>query len=94
MSEHVLIVSDVAIRPLEFDRWQVTCSCGFIGSIVPEELADREAHEHREARDVEARISAAVEAEREACAVVAEDFLDMTYTPDRIAELIRARGGT
>jgi len=38
-------------------------------------------------------IVAAVAAEREACAKVAEDFLDMTYTPDRIADLIRARGG-
>jgi hypothetical protein len=65
-----MVVTDVGVGPIAFDRWQASCSCGFIGHIVPEELADREADEHR----VEARISAAVAAERGACVAELSDW--------------------
>lgn len=42
--------------------------------------------------DVLDRIAAAIAAEREACAVLAEDFPDTSNVPDWIAEKIRARG--
>ena len=86
MIEHVMIVSDVATRPLEFDRWQATCSCGFIGNIGPEGLADEQANEHRHV----AEIAAAVAAEREAIARLIDADL---HGNDRLAAAIRARGG-
>jgi hypothetical protein len=45
-TEHVVVVSDVAMRVTEFDRWQATCSCGFEGNILPEEAADAQAAHH------------------------------------------------
>jgi len=96
MSEHVLIVSDVSTRPLEFDRWQASCSCGFIGNVVPEDLADEQAHAHRRAFEIATEVAAAVAAEREACAKLADPPPGISGarlgTRMGIAAAIRARG--
>ena len=89
MSTHVMIVSDVATRPLEFDRWQATCSCGFIGNIGPEGLADEQANEHRHVAEIAAAVAAERERVVERCAKLAEN----PRFHSCIAAAIRAHGG-